>query len=972
MLAWLNQRPIGQQLLFLMMITIGSLTGIFIGFLVTDLQTEVEEAHAKIHRLADHTSALITRNFRQHQTLLAQVANLPEVQTLDRTACAPSLNALGNLKNEFQYLAVLDIQGQLICSYRPKPPPAKISAKLVALSHAQPNQALIASAAIYDEESAAWLTLLAYPVFQADSKEAKGLVMMALNLPKLSQEIFNEGDGEALVAVVDQHHMVVLRSKQEERFIGKLANATLRDAINNNFTEVMTTTSLDNVQYLGVVQAIPLTNWTVVAGLPKKLVFAEHERVVRASIFIGLPGLLLIMFFAWRVSRNIVAPISSLGATASKIAAGDRTIRAFTDGPPEIVTVAKQLNQILDLRDQNETSLSEAASFNRSILNSITAEIAVLDQHGIILMLNDAWYKVGKENIVGASKADSPTQIGSNYLQASLGSSLGSSIDNSPESLLAQEVNQGIRAVLSGQFPSYSVEYPCHAPDQHRWFYLSVTPFGHRQNGVVISHTDISERKLADLALSQNQELLNNIIDSTPSTIFAHDLEHRFTLLNDATARLFGLPKSAILGKRLSEFMPAETAARLEKTNEAILKNGETYFSEEVIAVNNGKPNRVMITSKFPLHDMHGNITGLAGVATDITEFQAANAALRERETQNLALINAIPDIIFINRRDGEYLTCRTNANNSLLIPEEDFLHKKVHEILPPEIAQLCMQGITTAIDSNSLQEVNYVLTLNGEVRHYEARIAPFGNDTALSIVRDVSAHKRAEFALLASLQEKLGLLNEVHHRVKNNLQIITSLLRLEASRCSAAETKLILSDMQNRIRAMALLHESLYRNGAHTSVDLNEYLQQLATQVFSATLIQPHAISLHLDLTTVRVSMDQATPCGLLVNELLTNCLNHAFPKERSGIVKLELKRTATPNEVCLCVSDNGIGLPDEMAQPSKKSLGLQLVHDLTRQLKGKLQSSNQGGTTFSIVFIAEAPNSGELENHALLKRAV
>ena len=265
-----------------------------------------------------------------------------------------------------------------------------------------------------------------------------------------------------------------------------------------------------------------------------------------------------------------------------------------------------------------------------------------------------------------------------------------------------------------------------------------------------------------------------------------------------------------------------------------------------------------------------------------------------------------------------------------------------------------CKESIRRLSAKPCKKSIN-VLNIDGQERHYEARIVPFGEDTALSIVRDVTAHKHIEFALLASVKEKMGLLNEVHHRVKNNLQIVFSLLRLEAGRTATTETKLILTDMQNRIRAMALLHESLYLNGAHTSVNLNEYLQQLASQLFSVSLFQPHAISLQVEMVTVRVSMDQATPCGLLVNELLTNCLHHAFPNGRSGIVKISLTKMGEQGELCLSICDNGIGIPQELAETRKKSLGLQLVHDLTRQLKGKLEYNNADGACYHIRFKAD-----------------
>lgn len=233
-------------------------------------------------------------------------------------------------------------------------------------------------------------------------------------------------------------------------------------------------------------------------------------------------------------------------------------------------------------------------------------------------------------------------------------------------------------------------------------------------------------------------------------------------------------------------------------------------------------------------------------------------------------------------------------------------------------------------------------LRANGEEFAIEASISQFdvkGEKQYTIIMRDISERRRIESALQTSLAEKTGLLNEVHHRVKNNLQVITSLLRLEAGRSDHADTRAVLTEMQARIRAMALLHESLYRSGIFASVDLGAYLQQVVSQAFRTQFSRAGAVRLQLDLASVQVSMDQAMPCGLLVNELISNCFKHGFPDERSGELKVSLQALPGTDQVHLLVSDNGLGLPVDFAEKAESSLGLQLVSDLARQLGGKLE---------------------------------
>lgn len=221
---------------------------------------------------------------------------------------------------------------------------------------------------------------------------------------------------------------------------------------------------------------------------------------------------------------------------------------------------------------------------------------------------------------------------------------------------------------------------------------------------------------------------------------------------------------------------------------------------------------------------------------------------------------------------------------------------------------------------------------------------------------QDITDRKQNELLKAATLAEKTALLNEVHHRVKNNLQVISSLLRLEAARVgtNGSNTKTVLNDMQARVRSMALLHESLYRTGVFASVDLAAYLRQLAQQSFRAFTFNHAHVRLELDLAVVHLGMDQALPCGLLVNELLSNATKHGFPDGRAGAVRVEL--LALGGGRCrVCVSDNGVGLPHDFDQRREKSLGLQLVGDLCTQLGGALEVGPGPGSHFSVEFDCE-----------------
>ena len=218
---------------------------------------------------------------------------------------------------------------------------------------------------------------------------------------------------------------------------------------------------------------------------------------------------------------------------------------------------------------------------------------------------------------------------------------------------------------------------------------------------------------------------------------------------------------------------------------------------------------------------------------------------------------------------------------------------------------------------------------------------------------RDITERKRVEEALRAALAEKIVLLQEVHHRVKNNLQVIRSLLSLQANQIHEPVVLELLEVTRNRVGAMALLHENLYHSENLAQLDLGEYVESLCAQLFRASGPVHGRVRLerHVESEKISLGLDQAVPFGLLLNELVTNALKHAFPGERSGCIRLTVAR-ATAETVRLTVTDDGVGLPAALAPSQTKSLGLQLVYMLSQQLHGTVTFERGLGTTVQILF--------------------
>jgi two-component sensor histidine kinase/PAS domain-containing protein len=218
----------------------------------------------------------------------------------------------------------------------------------------------------------------------------------------------------------------------------------------------------------------------------------------------------------------------------------------------------------------------------------------------------------------------------------------------------------------------------------------------------------------------------------------------------------------------------------------------------------------------------------------------------------------------------------------------------------------------------------------------------------AVNVLVDITARKQAEEELQTSLHEKEVLLKEIHHRVKNNLQVIASLLYLQSDQLKDPEDVALFEDTQNRVKSMALVHESLYRTGDLARFNFAHYVESLTTHLFQSHVAEGSCISLDMELDEITFDVDTAIPCGLILNELLTNALKYAFPDGRSGNIHITLRAAA--EHVILSVHDTGIGFPEGCDFRHTESLGLQLVGMMTEQLGGTLTLTCEGGTTFTV----------------------
>ncbi len=217
-------------------------------------------------------------------------------------------------------------------------------------------------------------------------------------------------------------------------------------------------------------------------------------------------------------------------------------------------------------------------------------------------------------------------------------------------------------------------------------------------------------------------------------------------------------------------------------------------------------------------------------------------------------------------------------------------------------------------------------------------------------VVRDITERKEAEDKIRASLEEKKILLREIHHRVKNNMQIISSLLNLQTRYIDDEQVVDILKESQNRVKSMAIIHEKLYQSRGLARIGFADYIKHLATYLLQSYVVDQASVTIETDVDNIFLDIDTAIPCGLIINELVTNSLKHAFTGAMEGCITIHLREDK--DKFILRVRDNGIGFPETIDFQNTETLGLQLINNLVMQLEGTVELKINDGTEFKIIF--------------------
>ncbi len=465
---------------------------------------------------------------------------------------------------------------------------------------------------------------------------------------------------------------------------------------------------------------------------------------------------------------------------------------------------------------------------------------------------------------------------------------------------------------------------------------------------------DVTEQLTAQRALSESEERYRTLVEKGMVGVYLIQ-DGLFVYVNDKLAEIFGYTSDELVDKKGPENLVLPEDWPIVKENIRLRIDGEVDSVNYDFKGIRKDGTAIQVEVHGSAIEYHGKLAVL-GTLLDITERMRSEKALRESEERFRTAFRTSPDAMCINTyKTGEFIEINDGFLNLTGYKMEEVIGKSIFDLgiwQDDKDRQRLVDGMKATGQVSSMETGFRLKDGNVIPCLYSAKSFSLEDETyILSIVSDITDLKSAEDKIKASLLEKEILLKEIHHRVKNNLQVISGLLNLQSHYINEEGAREIYRESQNRIITMALIHEELYQREDLSSIDFADFLQTLSDNLLSSYGMDKRRISIELDIKDAELIIDTAIPCGLIINELVSNSLKHAFPGKNKGEISVKLHSTGNKG-YSLKVSDNGTGFPKGVNFRQTKSLGLQLVTVLVDQLGGTIKMVKRKGTTFYITF--------------------
>jgi PAS domain S-box-containing protein len=479
---------------------------------------------------------------------------------------------------------------------------------------------------------------------------------------------------------------------------------------------------------------------------------------------------------------------------------------------------------------------------------------------------------------------------------------------------------------------------------------------------------EISKRRAAELELKDSRESYEALFRNSRLGIYRTTPDGRFLMANPGLVRMLGYSTvEELLAQNVGE-VGYQAGYPREEFKKRIDAEGELSGWEAVWRRRDGSSIYVRENARA-VRDASGGIRYYEGTVEDVTERVLSEQALRRDGDLLNRIMETSPAGILMVNRQGLISYANPRAEAILGLGRAELLNSpfgdpswSITDVSGAPVSGDRLPFHTVLAGGQPLYDTRYAIRPPGKAKvHLSVNAAPLFDregkpEAVVFALEDITSEVKSEDRLRASLKEKEVLLREVHHRVKNNLQIISSLLNLGSRGLRDGVEMDALRECRNRIKSMSLLHETLYRSRDLTRIEFYNYVRKLVTELFQAYGVQADEVALRMEVEDVDMGIDAAIPAGMLINELVSNSLKHAFPAGRKGEIRVQVG-SDEHGVVTIVVADNGVGLPRWLDFRQSESLGMQLVTTLTEQLGGTIDLNRSKGTEFTMRFHPARP---------------
>ncbi|MCK5051693.1 MAG: PAS domain S-box protein [Candidatus Cloacimonetes bacterium] len=465
--------------------------------------------------------------------------------------------------------------------------------------------------------------------------------------------------------------------------------------------------------------------------------------------------------------------------------------------------------------------------------------------------------------------------------------------------------------------------------------------------------TEISVRKETEEKLLESEHKFRQLTENVSIAVFTFNMEGKFTYVNPSTTIITGYSEEELLNMKFFDIVHPE------HRDQVMARGFDRIKGENVV----NKYDFKILTKKgeirwIEIYNIRTTIDGLVvvlGTATDITERRKADQRILEGEGKYKHLVESIEEGMIIADELENFTFTNKAARKIFGYNDKEMETMNFKEIVSSDDFKRLQLETDKRIKGQSSKYELEIIRKDREKRLISITASPLFDEGdfigSIGIFVDVTEIRQAEEKIKSQLREKEVMLQEIYHRVKNNLQIISSMLKLQASYVDDEYSIQLFRNCQHRVKSMSLVHEKLYRSDNLSKICFKDYTESLIKNLFASLNISGNRINYELDINDVNLSISMAIPCGLIINELITNALKYGFPDNKQGLIKISMNKLDN-GKLNLTVWNNGIDLPKDFDMNNLNSFGMKLVDILKLQLEAELIIERKEGVAFSLIF--------------------